>query len=75
MPQFNGTGPEGKGSQTGRGAGKCNPTQTNMNQPRNGMGFAGALFGGLGRMRRMRLFGGQRGGGRRDGRGRGRGGR
>ena len=25
MPGFNSTGPEGKGSRTGRGLGKCNP--------------------------------------------------
>jgi hypothetical protein len=26
MPQMNGTGPEGKGSKTGRGLGKCKKT-------------------------------------------------
>ncbi|MGQ1787658.1 MULTISPECIES: DUF5320 domain-containing protein [unclassified Saccharicrinis] len=27
MPRFDKTGPEGKGSQTGRGMGKCNPSE------------------------------------------------
>ncbi|MDE5423523.1 DUF5320 domain-containing protein [Ancylomarina sp. DW003] len=30
MPRFNGMGPEGKGSQTGRGLGKCNAANKNV---------------------------------------------
>jgi len=30
MPRFNGMGPEGKGSQTGRGLGKCNAEKKHM---------------------------------------------
>ncbi len=39
MPGFDGTGPEGRGSMTGRGLGNCNPNtqdqtnQTAQNQP------------------------------------------
>ncbi len=41
MPRLNGTGPEGKGSQTGRGLGKCNPKNKDLqtesgNQARQG---------------------------------------
>ncbi len=38
MPNFNGTGPEGKGSRTGRGLGKCKPSGTdksNKNENEN----------------------------------------
>jgi hypothetical protein len=31
MPRFNGTGPEGRGSRTGRGAGLCKPAVVNNN--------------------------------------------
>ena len=30
MPRFNGIGPEGKGSQTGRGLGKCKADDRNV---------------------------------------------
>ena len=32
MPRFDRTGPEGKGSQTGRGLGKCNPKSKETDQ-------------------------------------------
>jgi hypothetical protein len=32
MPRFDGTGPERKGVQTGRGLGKCKPNQENNTQ-------------------------------------------
>lgn len=33
MPNFDGTGPRGKGPKTGRGRGKCgNPTEPNTNK-------------------------------------------
>ena len=32
MPGFDGTGPEGKGPQTGRGLGKCNPKSKEKDQ-------------------------------------------
>jgi hypothetical protein len=65
MPGLNGKGPEGQGSQTGRGLGKCNPnnqiadTQTAMDDsPRvrgrkrgNGFGFGNVENAGRGRVR------------------------
>ncbi|PIV10197.1 MAG: hypothetical protein COS49_01865 [Candidatus Portnoybacteria bacterium CG03_land_8_20_14_0_80_41_10] len=39
MPAFNGTGPQGQGSRTGRGLGYCRPTgQTNQPGYRRGLG-------------------------------------
>ena len=32
MPRFNGMGPEGKGSQTGRGLGKCKAGNRNVGE-------------------------------------------
>lgn len=32
MPGFDRTGPEGRGSRTGRGLGKCNPRNKNVNE-------------------------------------------
>lgn len=32
MPDFDRKGPEGQGSQTGRGVGKCNPRDKNPNE-------------------------------------------
>ena len=60
MPGFNGTGPRGEGSMTGRGQGRCNPGSTS-----NGMGsriVSGLGRGrnsgqGLGRSSRRGLFG------------------
>ena len=43
MPKFDGTGPSGQGSQTGRGLGKCNNGKTTS-------WFRGC-FGGFGRKR------------------------
>ncbi len=54
MPRRDGTGPQGMGSMTGRGAGRCveNNTQGNLN-PRGGAGFGGRMAGhGCGRGRR-----------------------
>lgn len=54
MPRRDGTGPQGMGPMTGRGAGRCaeNNTQGNLN-PRGGAGFGGRMAGhGCGRGRR-----------------------
>ncbi|MEA3414469.1 MAG: DUF5320 domain-containing protein [Nanoarchaeota archaeon] len=57
MPNEDGTGPEGKGSKTGRQQGKCkesNPTNNNSNQEnrprRRGIGLGRGM--GLGRRNR-----------------------
>ena len=72
MPRFNGTGPEGKGSQTGRGLGKCNPKTNESTQStkentesfelgrRNGRGMGNGRAIGNGR-----AMGNKRGMGRR----------
>ncbi len=36
MPARDGSGPQGMGSRTGRGMGKCNPTRINTNQSLSG---------------------------------------
>ncbi len=55
MPRFDGTGPLGQGSMTGRGLGKCNPANTDENVI-YGVGRGGIPYGcGQGRM-----FGGGR---------------
>lgn len=56
MPRCNGLGPEGKGSQTGRGLGKCNAGNRNLaehsgNQNRNESNNSG---NGRGRQNRRR---------------------
>jgi hypothetical protein len=72
MPRRDGTGPDGQGSKTGRGLGKCNPDSNNADpMSRKGRGSGqgpgrGAGGGGQGAGR------GAGGGG---GKGRGRGGR
>lgn len=38
MPQYDGTGPEGKGPKTGRGLGNCNDNPQNIRRPRLGLG-------------------------------------
>lgn len=63
MPGFDRTGPEGKGSQTGRGMGKCNPE----NNSSEGIQFGRGLGRGFGRN-----SGGGQGRGRGNGRGAGR---
>ena len=73
MPGLDRTGPEGKGSQTGRKMGKCNPSKSDSNDPldqetlsersrfgrgRNQSGEQGRGFGkGDGKGRRMRRRG------------------
>lgn len=55
MPRFDGTGPLGQGSMTGRGLGKCNPANTDE-KVIYGVGRGGIPYGcGQGRM-----FGGGR---------------
>lgn len=49
MPRLNGTGPEGKGSMTGRGMGNCQPNNDNSKEDEN-IGFGR----GFGRGRGMR---------------------
>ena len=57
MPAFDGTGPMGQGSQTGRGLGNCNPAnnpneQQNIQRPLGGAfrrGGGGGFGGGFGR--------------------------
>jgi len=56
MPRFDGTGPLGQGSMTGRGLGKCNPANTDENVI-YGVGRGGIPYGGG----RGRAFGGGRG--------------
>ena len=59
MPRFDGTGPEAKGSQTGRGLGKCNPKnreQQSENEDQTRQGGRGTGRGkGLGNRRRGRF--------------------
>ncbi len=57
MPNFDGTGPEGKGPQTGRGYGKCKAAK-NSPQPQPNFSARGKSFG------RGRGFGSGRGSGR-----------
>lgn len=38
MPGMNGTGPQGMGSMTGRGMGKCNPNNENVSNVGYGLG-------------------------------------
>lgn len=47
MPRGDSTGPEGKGSKTGRGLGKCSGNNISSNLPKRGQG----LGRGLGRNR------------------------
>lgn len=61
MPRKDGTGPEGKGSKTGRGQGSCNQDSKNS--------------GSTGRQRQGSGQGSGRGAGKGGGKGRGKGGR
>lgn len=52
MPNFDGTGPRGQGSMTGRGMGKCKETDNKtVARPRVGRGFGLGLGMGMGRRR------------------------
>jgi len=55
MPKMNGTGPEGKGSRTGRGLGKCNksPEEEKMEKLGRGMGKRRKAGGGEGKGKRL----------------------
>jgi len=48
MPAFDGTGPNGQGSRTGRGMGFCRVTNTTL-RPGLGRGFSRGFGRGLGR--------------------------
>ena len=50
MPNRDGTGPDGKGSKTGRGMGDCNG-KTNIDLPRSGRGKGQGRRVGVGRER------------------------
>ena len=61
MPRGDGTGPEGKGSRTGRGLGNCPPNTTQTSTPTvvggrrsrgKGRGIRGGINGGRGLGRR-----------------------
>jgi len=56
MPQMNGTGPEGKGSKTGRGLGKCNnkPPEDLIQKLGTGMGKRRKSGGGEGMGKRRK---------------------
>jgi hypothetical protein len=62
MPGFDRTGPEGKGSRTGRGLGRCNPKNSEKNDDqlddfrpvgRMGRGYRRGRGRGLGRNRNL----------------------
>lgn len=73
MPGLDRTGPEGKGSQTGRGLGKCNPnnqkTDEQLDEKEFPAGRGRGAGNGLGRRSRFRGGNGNGPGGRRFGRG------
>ena len=55
MPKMNGTGPEGKGSKTGRGLGKCKKSSSDKNEKiGTGMGKKRKSGGGEGRGKRLK---------------------
>jgi len=56
MPQMNGTGPEGKGANTGRGLGKCKkvPQEELIQKLGKGMGKRRKSGGGEGRGKRLK---------------------
>jgi len=56
MPKMNGTGPEGKGSKTGRGLGKCKKTSSEKLKENlgKGMGKRRKSGGGEGRGKRLK---------------------
>ncbi|MDD4226349.1 MAG: DUF5320 domain-containing protein [Mariniphaga sp.] len=56
MPKLNGTGPEGKGPQTGRGLGKCKkqPVETLLQKLGKGLGKRRKSGGGEGQGKRLK---------------------
>ncbi len=56
MPKMNGTGPEGKGSKTGRGLGNCKkvPDEELIQKLGKGMGKRRKSGGGEGRGKRLK---------------------
>jgi len=56
MPRMNGTGPEGKGSGTGRGLGKCKktPQEELLHKLGKGMGLRQKSGGGKGQSKRLK---------------------
>lgn len=57
MTKLNGTGPEGKGSSTGRGLGKCKKDKNNdlkKSQLGKGMGLKRKCGGGVGLGKRLK---------------------
>ena len=56
MPRLDGTGPEGKGSQTGRKLGSCNNTseEEKLNKLGKGMGLKRHSGGGEGKGKRLK---------------------
>lgn len=56
MPKLNGTGPEGKGPQTGRGLGKCekHPFKELLEKLGKGLGKRRKSGGGAGKGKRLR---------------------
>lgn len=55
MPHINGTGPEGLGSRTGRGLGKCKtiPSEEELNKLGKGLGKRRKSGGGIGKKKRL----------------------
>lgn len=49
MPRFDRTGPDGQGSQTGRGLGKCNPDEEKRINKEQSYGSGRKKGGGLGK--------------------------
>jgi hypothetical protein len=56
MPQLDGTGPEKKGAQTGRGLGQCQevPKEEALEKLGKGMGFRRKSGGGQGEGKRLK---------------------
>ncbi|MEA4840066.1 MAG: DUF5320 domain-containing protein [Bacteroidales bacterium] len=56
MPRMNNTGPEGKGSLTGRGLGSCKetPEEENTQKLGKGMGLRRKVGGGQGQGKRLK---------------------
>jgi hypothetical protein len=56
MPQLDGTGPEKKGSKTGRGLGKCDAVSTDeaLEKLGKGMGLRRKSGGGEGQRKRLK---------------------